>query len=54
MSTKSIADHFADQAERQGDAPALIWEGEPISYSELATLAARSAYAPRSRRRRSV
>jgi amino acid adenylation domain-containing protein len=39
MSTKSIADHFADQAQRQGDAPALIWEGEPISYSELAALA---------------
>jgi acyl-coenzyme A synthetase/AMP-(fatty) acid ligase len=36
---RSIADHFADQVERQPDAPALIWEGEPISYAELQRLA---------------
>ena len=41
---RSLADHFADQAERQPDAPALIWEGEPISYDELAAMA-NSAYA---------
>jgi acyl-coenzyme A synthetase/AMP-(fatty) acid ligase len=37
--TRSIADHFADQAERQPDAPALIWDGAPISYAELQGLA---------------
>ena len=37
--TRSIADHFADQVERQPDAPALIWDGEPISYAELQGLA---------------
>jgi acyl-coenzyme A synthetase/AMP-(fatty) acid ligase len=37
--TRSIADHFADQVERQPDAPALIWEGEAISYAELQRLA---------------
>jgi acyl-coenzyme A synthetase/AMP-(fatty) acid ligase len=36
---RSLADHFADQVERQPDAPALIWEGEAISYAELARLA---------------
>ena len=36
---RSIADHFADQAERQPDAPALIWDGQPISYRELQELA---------------
>ena len=36
---RSIAGHFADQAERQPDAPALIWEGQPISYAELQGLA---------------
>ena len=36
---RSIADHFADQVERQPDAPALIWDGEPISYAELRELA---------------
>jgi acyl-coenzyme A synthetase/AMP-(fatty) acid ligase len=39
---KSIADHLADQAERQPDAPALIWDGEPISYGELHQMAAAS------------
>jgi acyl-coenzyme A synthetase/AMP-(fatty) acid ligase len=33
--TKSLADHFAEQADRQPDAPALIWDGEAISYGEL-------------------
>jgi acyl-coenzyme A synthetase/AMP-(fatty) acid ligase len=33
--TRSIAEHFADQAQRQPDAPALIWDGEAISYGEL-------------------
>ena len=37
--TRSIADHFADQVERQPDAQALLWEGEPISYAELKGLA---------------
>ncbi len=37
--TKSIADHFAEHVERQPDAPALIWDGEAISYRELADLA---------------
>ena len=37
--TRSIADHFADQAQRQSDAPALIWDGQPISYAELQGLA---------------
>jgi acyl-coenzyme A synthetase/AMP-(fatty) acid ligase len=37
--TKSLADHFADQAERQPQAPALIWDGAPISYSELQKMA---------------
>jgi amino acid adenylation domain-containing protein len=37
--TRSIAEHFADQAERQPDAAALIWDGQPISYAELKGLA---------------
>jgi acyl-coenzyme A synthetase/AMP-(fatty) acid ligase len=37
--TKSLADHFAEHAERQPDAPALIWDGEPISYGELQQMA---------------
>jgi acyl-coenzyme A synthetase/AMP-(fatty) acid ligase len=41
---RSLADHFAEQSERQPDAPALIWEGEPISYAELGQLA-ESSYA---------
>jgi acyl-coenzyme A synthetase/AMP-(fatty) acid ligase len=36
---RSIADHFADQTARQPDAPALIWDGQPISYRELQELA---------------
>ena len=37
--TRSIADHFADQVEREPGAPALIWEGETISYADLGRLA---------------
>ncbi len=37
--TRSIADHFAEQATRRPDAPALIWDGAPISYAELQWLA---------------
>jgi acyl-coenzyme A synthetase/AMP-(fatty) acid ligase len=37
--TKSLADHFAEQAQRQPDAPAVIWDGEPISYGELQQMA---------------
>ncbi len=36
---RSIADHFADQAQRQAQAPALIWDGEPIAYGELQQMA---------------
>ena len=39
IATRSIADHFAEQAARQPDAPALIWDGHPISYAELQGLA---------------
>jgi acyl-coenzyme A synthetase/AMP-(fatty) acid ligase len=35
---RSIADHFAEQVQRRPDAPALIWDGQPISYRELAEL----------------
>ena len=42
--TKSIAEHFAEHVQRQPDAPALIWDGEAISYRELADLA-ESSYA---------
>jgi len=37
--TRSVADHFADQVGRRPEAPALIWEAEPISYAELQRLA---------------
>ncbi len=36
---RSIAEHFAEQAKRAPDAPALIWDGQPISYRELQELA---------------
>jgi acyl-coenzyme A synthetase/AMP-(fatty) acid ligase len=36
---RSIADHFTDEVARQPDAPALIWDGERISYVELQRLA---------------
>jgi acyl-coenzyme A synthetase/AMP-(fatty) acid ligase len=36
---RSLADHFADQVERQPDAPALIWDGQQVSYAELQRLA---------------
>jgi len=39
ITTKSLADHFAEQAERQPQAPALIWDGEAISYAELQQMA---------------
>ena len=32
---KTLFDHFAAHAEARPDAPALIWEGETISYGEL-------------------
>ena len=35
---RSLADHFAEQVQRQPDAPALIWDGQPISYRELQQL----------------
>jgi acyl-coenzyme A synthetase/AMP-(fatty) acid ligase len=41
---RSLADHFAEQVQRQPDAAALIWDGEPISYRELAELS-ESSYA---------
>jgi len=44
MSDKSLFDHFAEHAQNRPDAPALIWEGETISYGELAEMAA-AAYA---------
>jgi non-ribosomal peptide synthetase component F len=37
--TKSLADHFTEQAQRQPDAPALIWDGEPVSYRDLEQMA---------------
>ena len=42
--SESFFDHFAAQAESRPDAPALIWDGETISYGELAEMAA-SAHA---------
>lgn len=42
--SESFFDHFAAQAESQPGAPALIWDGEKISYGELAEMAA-SAHA---------
>ena len=35
---RSLADHVAEQAQRQPDQPALIWDGQPISYRELKEL----------------
>ena len=35
---RSIADHFAEQAQRQPDSPALIWNGQPIFYRDLQDL----------------
>jgi acyl-coenzyme A synthetase/AMP-(fatty) acid ligase len=35
----SLADRFAEQARQQSTAPALIWEGEPVSYGELQQMA---------------
>ena len=35
----SLAEAFAEQAQRQPKAPALVWEGEPISYGELHEMA---------------
>jgi acyl-coenzyme A synthetase/AMP-(fatty) acid ligase len=37
--SESVADHFAEQADSQPDAPALIWEGQTISYGELRKMA---------------
>ena len=37
--SESVADHFAEQADRQPDAPALIWDGRAISYGELRQMA---------------
>ena len=36
---RSLADRFAEQVQRSPDAPALIWDGERISYGELQRLA---------------
>jgi amino acid adenylation domain-containing protein len=38
--SESLADRFAEQARRQPTAPALVWEGEPVSYGELQEMAA--------------
>ena len=40
--SESVADHFAEQAERQPDAPALFWDGRTISYGELREMADRA------------
>jgi acyl-coenzyme A synthetase/AMP-(fatty) acid ligase len=37
--SESVADHFAQQADSQPDAPALIWDGREISYGELQKMA---------------
>jgi acyl-coenzyme A synthetase/AMP-(fatty) acid ligase len=37
--SESVADHFAEQAESRPDAPALVWDGRPISYGELKGMA---------------
>ena len=37
--SESVADHFAEQADRQPDAPALMWDGRAISYDELRQMA---------------
>ncbi len=36
---RSLAEHFAEQARRAPDAPALLWDGEAIGYGTLAELA---------------
>ncbi len=41
--TRPLADHFAEQAQRQPQAPALIWDGQPISYAELQKMMESSA-----------
>ena len=38
--TVNLAERIAEQASNQPDAPALVWEGEPISYGELQEMAA--------------
>jgi acyl-coenzyme A synthetase/AMP-(fatty) acid ligase len=40
--SESVADHIAEQARRQPDAPALIADGRVISYSELEEMAAKA------------
>jgi acyl-coenzyme A synthetase/AMP-(fatty) acid ligase len=42
--TESLFDHFAEHAQSRPEAPALLWEGETITYGELAEMAA-SAHA---------
>ncbi len=42
--TTSLYDHFAEQAERNPQAPALVWQGARISFGELAEMA-NAAYA---------
>ncbi|MBA2300296.1 MAG: AMP-binding protein, partial [Chloroflexi bacterium] len=37
--TPSLSGQIAEQAESQPTAPALVWEGEPISYGELQEMA---------------
>ena len=37
--SESVADHFAEQADSQPDAPALIWDDRAISYGELRQMA---------------
>jgi len=37
--SESVADHFAEQADSQPDAPALFWDGRAISYGELREMA---------------
>jgi len=41
--SESFFDHFAAQAQSQPSAPALIWDGETITYGELAAMAARAS-----------
>jgi acyl-coenzyme A synthetase/AMP-(fatty) acid ligase len=38
----SLFDHFSARAKEQPDSAALIWDGEPISYAELAGMAGES------------
>jgi acyl-coenzyme A synthetase/AMP-(fatty) acid ligase len=37
--TQTLYEHFVTQAEARPDAPALIWDDQPISYRELAGMA---------------